>query len=71
MGLWLSGPCTGQGVYLGFFDGRACDNAEPASDFVLADDRPSRNAPESSRATRREVCLLFFATSITSIVSAI
>lgn len=57
-------------VYLRFLDGRACDKAESASDFVLADDRPPRNASEASRATRREVCLLFFATSITSFVSA-
>lgn len=53
-------------AYLRFLDGRACDKAEPASDFVLADERPSRNASEASRATRREVCLLFFATWITS-----
>ena len=57
-----------QGAYLCFLDGRACDKAEPASDLVLADDRPSRNASEASRATRREVCLLFFATWITSFI---
>lgn len=51
--------------YLRFFDGRACDKAEPARDFVLADERPSRRASDAFRATRREVCLLFFATAIT------
>ncbi|MDC7106897.1 hypothetical protein [Corynebacterium striatum] len=54
--------------YLRFLDGRACDKAEPASDLVLAEDRPSRNAWEASRATRREVCLLFFATWNTSFI---
>lgn len=57
-------------AYLRFLDGWACDKAEPASDFVLADDRPSRNALEASRATRSEVCLRIFVTSITSFVSA-
>ena len=48
----------------------ASSMAEPASDFVLAKDRLSHNASEVSRATRREVCLLFFVTSITAFINS-
>ena len=52
--------------YLPFFDGRACARADAATDFVLADERPSRSAADSLRATVRDVCFEFLAMVITS-----
>lgn len=43
--------------YLPFFNGRACARADAATDFVLADERPSRRASDALRATARDVCL--------------
>lgn len=44
-----------------FFEGRACASAEAATDFVLADERPSRSAADALRATDRDVCFEFLA----------
>lgn len=52
--------------YLPFFEGRVCVRADAATDFVLAEERPSRSAVDALRATDREVCFEFLATSITS-----
>lgn len=64
----ISPPHTGQDDYLHFFEDRACAKAMPARDFALTDKRPSRKASDALRATRRDVCLLFFATAITSFI---
>lgn len=70
MELQSSAPHTGQDDYLHFFEDRACAKAKPARDFALTDERPSRKASDALRATRRDVCLLFFATAITSFISS-
>lgn len=71
MNKWLARCCrhadepTSEG-YLPFFDGRACASADAATDFVLADERPSRSTADALRATDRDVCFAFLAMVITS-----